>query len=262
MNHFKAQKGFVMTTRTTLLTAAAVLALITPAFAEEAMQDAAKDAAIQNATEQNTAFSQGIKAIKDWFGSDTPEQIEPASGTVSAGADDDLQVPPSPGVNAIEPAAGADEDSLQAPPRYYNDQSSAVAPNALPRATSFDGAASVAAFGDQAQPSAADMANIETAAGDGAIDTSKMDCAAILKAADEAKEGEVPDTALIEACETETPVDASMPAATPTEPAQPGFEPSSMPQPLPSTQPAAGEPPIGGAVMPGGNPAEQPSEEQ
>lgn len=249
MNH-STDKGFVMTTRNTLMIAAAVLAISVPAYA---MDDAAKEAAIKNATQEQTGFSQGIKAIKGWFGSDTPDQIEPSTGSVSADAGDDLVAPPQPGVDAIEPAAGFDEDTLQTPPRVMNElQSNAT----TPRASSFDGV-SVAAFGDQAQPSANDMANIQPAAGEGAPDMSKVDCTAILKAADEAKEGDVPDTALIEACETETPVDASMPAATPTEPAQPGFEPA--PQALPTTQPAAGEPPIGGATMPGGKPEEQPS---
>jgi|GEM_PF-3055830 len=254
-----------MTTRTTLMIAAAVLALSVPAFAQEDMQQAAKDAAMKNATDNQTAFSQGIKSIKNWFGSDQPEDIEPATGTMMTDGDD-IAVPPQPGVNAIEPAAGLDEDNLQTPPRYMGEQS-AVDPNAMPRATSFDDNPSVAAFGDAQddikmvtnEQSVAELAAIQAAAGEGtALDTSKIDCAAILKAADEAREGDVPDTAMIEACETETPVDATMPAAQPTEPAQPGFEPSASP--LPATQPAAGEPPIGGAVMPGGKPEEQPSQ--
>ena len=117
-----------MTTRTTLMIAAAVLALSVPAFAQEDMQQAAKDAAMKNATDNQTAFSQGIKSIKNWFGSDQPEDIEPATGTMMTDGDD-IAVPPQPGVNAIEPAAGLDEDNLQTPPRYMGEQS-AVDPNA------------------------------------------------------------------------------------------------------------------------------------
>lgn len=226
--------------RTSLFVAASVLALSVPAFAEDAANGAER---------AETAFSRTIGVIKDWFGPAKPEaeMIE----TDTAAADDELQVPPQPGVQSIEPAAGFDDDLLQVPPQYTGPQSNAapVFNNSPARATAFDGNASVAAFGDPAaQPSAADIANIAPAAGDEVeADMTKVDCKAVLKAAESEAEGaEAIDTAIVEACET--PLDGEGEPL--RDAAQPGFEDApgvpSMPQPLPETQPAAGEPPIGG----------------
>lgn len=220
-----------------LLTSVAVLALAAPLRAEEASANA----------DTKTAFSQAIQSIKGWFGSDAPVEVTPITDTTTA-MDDNIQVPPPVAGSPadIEPAAGIDEDTLQVPPPYYGPQS-----DATPRATSFDNNNSMAAFGNDAS----DLNAVSTAAGDGAtLDRSKMDCAAILKAAEQAEEGDTPDAAMIEACKT--PVDANAAAAaadpapvsveTPKEPAQPAFEPApasdTNPNPLPTTQPAAGEP--------------------
>ncbi|NBX65384.1 MAG: hypothetical protein EBQ96_00070 [Proteobacteria bacterium] len=231
--------------RKMLLVAASVLALSVPAMAEDAANGAER---------AETAFSRTIGVIKDWFGPAKPDAE--VTETDTAAADDDIQVPPQPGVQSIEPAAGFDDDMLQVPPQYTGPQSNAapVFNNSTPaRATAFDSNSSVAAFNDPQEPSAADIANIAPAAGeDAAVDMSKVDCKAVLKAAESEEEGaDVPDTAIVEACET--PLDGEGEPV--RDAAQPGFEDApgtpSMPQPLPETQPAAGEPPIGGAVMPG-----------
>lgn len=230
--------------RTSLFVAASVLALSVPAFAEEAMSGAER---------AETAFSRTIGVIKDWFGPAKP-QAE-ATETDTAAADEDLQVPPQPGVQEIEPAAGMDEDMLQVPPQYTGPQSSAAPMfntqgQGTARATAFDGNASQAAFNDPVtQPSAADIANIAPAAGEDAeADMSKVDCKSVLKAAESQEEGAAEiDTAIVEACETPVGEDGE-PVK---DAAQPALEGSPMPQPLPETQPAAGEPPIGNAVMPG-----------
>lgn len=224
-------------TRTSLLTAAAVIALTLPAHAE--------DNAAQGT---QTNFQQAVSVIKDWFGKDTSED---AATPVSAMQDEALQVPPMPNPNAIEPAAGGgiDDDILQVPPQYVDVQSN----NAPARATAFDARASQSAFNDAAPVATpADLNAISSAAGeDAAAAPAKMDCDAIKKAANGADADSVPDTALIEACEApqaETTSDGQ-----PKAPAQPAFGTESAPteNPLPGTQPAAGEPPIGGAVMPG-----------
>lgn len=223
--------------RTVLLTTVAILALsAAPVRAEEAA----------NENGFKTAFSQAVDAIKGWFGPEKPIAAEPASAPQTA-MDDNIQVPPPVDApEGIEPAAGFDENVLQVPPPYYGPQSNNT--DAKPRASSFDNNPSMAAFNDG--PSAADLNAISSAAGDETpADTSKMDCDAVKKAAEEAQEGDdVPDTALIEACEA--PQDSG------ATPAQPAFEISPdaqqpAPNALPTTQPAAGEPPIGGAVMPG-----------
>lgn len=235
--------------RTSLLTAVAAIALMgaLPARAEDAAMQAAPQA------QEQTAFSQAIKAIKGWFGPNAPQPAAAAQTTDTAAADDTIQIPPHVAPQAIEPAAGMDEDLLQVPPPYTGPQSNAAPMGGPDRATAFDGTPSMAAFGDAqsqqpavaAAQSAADIANIAPAAGEGAeADMSQVDCKAVLKAADAGTEGEAaPDTAVVEAC--------AVPQTEPvtTSPAQPGFEP--MPQALPETQPASGEPPIGGATMPG-----------
>lgn len=236
--------------RTTLLTAAATLALMAPAYAE--------DAANGGTAPVQTSFARTISAIKDWFGPAKPEQAAPAAETDTASTDGDIQVPPPPGVQAIEPAAGFDDELLQVPPPYVGPQSNA---SGAGRATAFDNNASVAAFNDPVQPSASDMANMAPASGDGTeVDMSKVDCKAVLKAAENTEEGaDLPDTAIIEACET--PTDATgEPVKDAAQPALEGATPPAMPQALPETQPSAGEPPIGGAVMPGApaTPAEAP----
>ena len=221
--------------RAPLLTAVAAVALLT------ALPVRAEDASAPSG--QETAFSQALKGIKSWFG--TPSQPTAPAATDTANSDDSLQVPPAlkggaDGLQNIEPAAGSDDDMLQVPPQYTGPQS-----NAAPaRGTSFDGAASVAAFKDNQEPSAADMAKVAPAAGGTAApDMSKVDCDAIRKAADAKDGAEEPDAELVEACSV--PTDD-------TAPAQPAFEPGKgAPQALPATQPAAGEPPIGEAVMPG-----------
>lgn len=222
--------------RSTLLTAAAVIALMAPAYAEDAA----------GTPDMQTSFSRTIGAIKGWFGPAQPEAAAPIE-TDTAAIDDTIQVPPAVGVEAIEPAAGFDDDLLQVPPQYVGPQSSAPA-----RATAFDANQSVAAFNDPQVPSAADIANIAPASGEGAaIDLSQIDCASVLKAAESQEEGaDLPDTAVIEACETPTGTDGEPLKGA----AQPAFEDApgtAMPAPLPETQPAAGEPPVGGAVMPG-----------
>ncbi|MBU6235717.1 MAG: hypothetical protein KGQ41_07720, partial [Alphaproteobacteria bacterium] len=214
----------------------------------------------QVGAQQTTGFSSAIGAIKDWFGPAKPEAAAPqAVESDTAAVDENMQVPPPPGaagVQEIEPAAGFDEDTLQVPPQYTGPQSNAapMPSNGRERASAFDNNTSVAAFNDPAaQPSAAAIANIAPAAGEGAApDLSNIDCEAVRKAAENTEEGaDVPDTALIEACET--PTDASGEPV--KDAAQPAFgDPEgapAMPQTLPETQPAAGEPPIGGATMPG-----------
>lgn len=220
-------------TRTALLTAAAVLALSIPAHAEV------------TAAGTQSNFQQAVSAIKDWFGKDNSDDagIAPASAT----QDEALQVPPMPNPNAIEPAAGAtNDDVLQVPPPYFAPQSN----NGPARATAFDSAATQSAFNDAAPAqSAADLNAISSAAGDASpAEPAQMDCDAINKAANDPNAENVPDTALIEACQA--PTDAAADGE-PKAPAQPAFEAAPVQNPLPGTQPAAGEPPIGGAVMPG-----------
>lgn len=220
-----------MTTRKTLLMAAALIAISTAApahAAETGIWDSVK-----------LGFSHAVDKAKDWYGNNPPASIEPAAG-VSASVNDTIQIPPHPGVEAIEPAAGFTGDDLQIPPPYMGPQSSN---DAKPRATSFDNNISVAAFNDQPTQSAEQLAQMAPAAGgESKPDMANLNCDAILKAADKAEEGDdVPDTALIEACET--PHNTS-------EPAQPAFGPSEVPppavmpggrNPLPDTQPAAGK---------------------
>lgn len=222
--------------RTLLMTTAAITVLSAPSFAEEA-QASGQDV--------QTSFSRTIGAIKDWFGPGKEDAAQPVIETDTAAADEDMQVPPQPGVQEIEPAAGFDDDLLQVPPPYVGPQSDAT------RATAFENKA-IAAFNDPvAEPSAADIANIAPAAGEGvAADMSQIDCASVLKAAESQEEGaDLPDTAIIEACETTTNA-AGEPITNSAQPALNDNVPA-MPQALPETQPAAGEPPIGGAVMPG-----------
>jgi hypothetical protein len=245
-------------TRTLLLTAAAVIALNAGfARAEDAAPAPRGSERMQAAFPQTTST---FSAIKSWFGRDNgedantanPEAVEPAAGEPgtndsepfdqSAAASDALGVPPPVPPELVEPAAGGfDQDSLSAPPPYYGPES-----NGTPRATAFDNASSAAAFKDNANTQSPEaMAGIVPAGGnESAPDASKMDCDAILKAADNADENEIPDTGLIEACE------ATKEEKTPAQPAF-GSEPEGQQNALPGTQPAAGEPPIGGAVMPG-----------
>lgn len=195
--------------RIALLTTAALTVLAAPAFAADPVQD---EVPVQS------AFSKTIGAIKDWFGTPDPKsaqgQEQPA----------DTQIP------EIEPAAG--DELLQVPPPYTGPQSSNTVPAGHDRATAFDTASS-AAFGDNMVVALADIA---PAAGEG--EAPVIDCKAIAGAV---KAGQEPDTALVEACDTQT--DASGEPV--MDPAQPALED------LPVTQPAAGEPPIGEAVMPG-----------
>lgn len=232
-------------TRISLLTAAAVIALAIPAHAETPVADGAQ-----------SNFQQAVSVIKDWFGKDNSDDATFAP--VSASQDEALQIPPMPPLNAIEPAAGAmDDDMLQVPPRYFAPQSN----NGPARATAFDGTATQSAFNDApAAPSASELNAIAAAAGDATpAEPAKLDCDAVKKAAASEDAESVPDTALIEACEVpqaETTSDGQ-----PKAPAQPAFG-TEMPveNPLPGTQPAAGEPPIGGAVMPGEKKIEEKAE--
>jgi hypothetical protein len=202
--------------RAVLLTSVAVVALNSAVLAQSEVKD------ISQPERMPQAFVRTIEVIKDWFG--------PAA---------QASTPDSLDVQSIEPAAGTDDDVLQVPPPYTGPQSQLI----RDRATAFDSDRFTAAFNDASPASAADMADIAPAAGDDAeVDVSKIDCDAVLKAAQSVEEGaEMPDTALVEACDTPTDATGEPVRA----PAQPGFED------LPITQPAAGEPPIGNAVMPG-----------
>jgi len=207
--------------RTSLLTAAAVIALMAPANAEDtAIKTPATAAPVTTpVTTMELSFSQAMHGIKSWFGTSAKPVAQPVE-TDAASADDIIQVPPAAGIANIEPAAGAsDDDALQVPPQYKGPK----------MASNYE-----------------DLAGVKPAAGEGsAPDMSKIDCKAILKAAESKEEGaDLPDTALIEACET--PKDNEGNAAQPT------FAPGTgAKQTLPETQPAAGEPPLGEAVMPG-----------
>ena len=230
------------------LATVAVLAILAaaPARAEEpGMMDNVK-----------VGFSQAIKDIQTWFGSDTPETISPAAGeegvTVTE-ADDALQAPTPVDPSIIEPAAGAnDDDMLQVPPQYIGPDNSGM----TPRASAFDNNQSITAFGDAGQMPVIDDYNaIAPAAGEG--DTATPDCAAIAAAA---ANGEEVDAALVESCKNGTAANAettTTPAAEVKAPAQPALEPAAevvqpaelapaaepaaTPEPLPETEPATGQ---------------------
>ncbi len=207
--------------RTSLLTAAAVIALMAPVHAEDtAITTTPAAPATTPVTTMELSFSQAMHGIKSWFGTSAKPVAAPVVETDTAAADDIIQIPPAPGMAAIEPAAGAsDEDDLQVPPQYKGPK----------MASSYE-----------------DLAGVKPAAGEGsAPDMSKIDCKAILKAAESKEKGaDLPDTALIEACEAPKDDEGNT--------AQPTFAPGTgAKQTLPETQPAAGEPPLGDAVMPG-----------
>ncbi len=264
--------------RNILLASAALVVLAAPAFAADAVNvqststasannsalEAATNTATANAAPEQGTIAQALKSIRGWFGADVPQSVDTMTGDVTAAADDSLQVPPSPnGDNPalIEPAAGFDDDMLQAPPEYIPPQSSNTG---TPRATSFDGAPSVAAFGDQQQPagsitadtSAGAIADIAPAAGESTEhNPAEMNCKAVLNAEQTAPEGEKPGQDLVTACQSPvegapaqenadahaTPTAPGMMPAPAIEPAQPAFEPAQPAMPLPATQPAAGD---------------------
>lgn len=203
--------------RTSLLTAVAVIALMAPAHAEDtAIKTPATAAPAAPVTTMELSFSQAMHGIKSWFGT-SAKPAQPAVETDTASVGGAVQAPSANGIADIEPAAG--DEALQVPPQYKGPKT----------ASSFE-----------------DLAGVKPAAGEGtAPDMSKIDCKAILKAAESKEEGaDLPDTALIEACEAPKDEEGNT--------AQPTFAPGTgAKQALPETQPAAGEPPLGDAVMPG-----------